>query len=64
MKKRLWHRCFPVNLKCSLMLLKKFLNDETKKNSAMIVLKSSMMELKKSCNDCTEKFKRFLNNAA
>ena len=56
--------CFPVNLKCSLMLLKKFLNDETKKNSAMIVLKSSMMELKKSCNDCTEKFKRFLNNAA
>ena len=30
-KKRLWHRCFPVNLKGSLVLLKRFPNDGTKK---------------------------------
>ena len=30
-KKRLWNRCFPVNLKVSLMLLKNFINDRIKK---------------------------------
>ena len=30
-KRRLWDRCFPVNLKVSLMLLKNFINDKIKK---------------------------------
>ena len=30
-KRRLWDRCFPVNLKVSLMLLKNFINDRIKK---------------------------------
>ena len=30
-KRRLWDRCFPVNLKVSLMLLKSFINDGIKK---------------------------------
>ena len=30
-KKRLWNRCFPVNLKVSLMLLKNFIHDRIKK---------------------------------
>ena len=46
-EKRDCHRYFPVNLKGSLMLLKNFLDDGTKKNSTVMVLKS---------------LKRFLNN--
>ena len=30
-KRRLWDRCFPVNLKVSFMLLKNFINDKIKK---------------------------------
>ena len=37
MKKRLWHKRFLSNLKGSLMLLKKFFNDGTKK--AVMALK-------------------------